>query len=297
MSNPLIKLSHDTLTHAPKAQEVIESLFPLERNAPEIQTLKASLAVQDEFPEIDPQALLATYRDKKSGLDLPVFCLHDLYDPEPVSVRVDDGLSSRDANFLLPWERVNAQFFRKERRRHVAWISAVALGILSTSIPMLHWLETSVRQMHEIPNSMLKLFLMLPFLTVAFIACQILKEKPFRRLYLTHRFSGMLPKHIRALAHQMRDRFERLYLIVDATGSWESKITSPPAAPKVDPILVGYGLKTPNPSKTETTPMSFESAMAQASSYRFQDTSRHLYVLATFDLTPAEHYLTLEGLK
>jgi hypothetical protein len=92
---------------------------------------------------------------------------------------------------------------------------------------------------------------------------------PPQTLSLSARFEGLLPAATRAKALRARAHFERLYLVVDQQGRWQSALLPVPASVLLDPLLVG--------EKRE--------------GFR----SRY-YLIDQFELTQAEDYLASEFL-
>jgi hypothetical protein len=245
-------------------------LFPLEFRTSEGKKLQSTL-VKSAYPELDPTSLAQTYTDSTTGLELPLFAVFDLEGPASQEYRVSTSASPRTLGGLesfLPWSRVQASVRTLNARSLTAhqWVSriAVACGILMHLSCVAGLWFVHQNQLHPL------LFLGLLFgalLSLTFGSVVVRTMWPLSQLRLIAEFDGLLPPQTRLIARAARANFEKLFLVVDQQGRWDSALLPDPAPPDLDPLLVG--------------------------SKRVGGVLRY-FVLDTFDLTRSEDYLTAE---
>jgi hypothetical protein len=245
-------------------------LFPLEFRTSQGKKLQSTL-VKSAYPELDPTSLTQTYADSKTGLELPLFAVFDLEGPARQEYRISTGAAPRTIGGLesfLPWSRVQASVRALNARSLTAhqWVSRVAVlcGIVMHLSCVAGLWFVHQNQLHPL------LFLGLLFgalLSLTFGSIVVRTMWPLTQLRLVAEFDGLLPPRTRLIARGARADYEKLSLIVDQQGRWNSTLLPDPAPPDLDPLLVG--------------------------SKQVDGVLRH-FVLDTFDLTDSENYLAAE---
>jgi len=245
-------------------------LFPLESQTGEGKKLQ-STRVKSAYPELDPASLAQTYIDPTTGLELPLFEVFDLEGPARQEYRISASASPRTLGGLesfLPWSRVQESVRALNARSLAAhqWMSRIALfsGVVMylSCVAGLWFIRQN--QLHPL------LFLGLLFgalLSLTFGSVIVRAMWPLSQLRLIAKFDGLLPPQTRLIARAARVEFDKLFLVVDQQGRWESALLPDPAPPDLDPLLVG--------------------------SKRIDGVLRY-FVLDTFDLTRSEDYLAAE---
>jgi hypothetical protein len=245
-------------------------LFPLESQTGEGKKLRSTL-IESAYPELDPASLAQTYTDSTTGRELPLFAVFDLDGPARQEYRVSSSSSPRNFGGLesyLPWSRVQ-ESVRALNARSVAahqCMSRIALfsGVVMylSCVAGLWFIRQN--QLHPL------LFLGLLFgalLSLTFGSVVVRTIWPLSQLRLIAEFDGLLPPQTRLIARAARAGFDKLFLVVDQQGRWESELLPDPAPPDLDPLLVG--------------------------SKKVDGVIRY-FVLDTFDLTRSEDYLAAE---
>jgi hypothetical protein len=259
-----------------------EQLFPIEKSSGAGKALLAALQCSSDahYAEFLPEGLSQTYRDKKTGLDLPVFAVFPLQkETDSIFYRIQYPKRPDDSDhpevsfhwalqcsqsfselrpYVLPSATTRSLMRRNKRAHAFAWIKHIAFFSLlfATVYGCLFLLLRSHR--------------VLPLAVVNNWICMVafsLDSRPRPRkegLQLNATFSGLLPKSAREKAVKAAEEFTDLFLVVDQRGRWESELLPSPQPADPDPLLIG--------------------ARKVNHSWRY-------YLIGVFDLTDAEQYL------
>jgi hypothetical protein len=290
MSHNLTQLRENHCRPANLIEKADKGLFALEKNTKQGRTL-ISRATWKRLPflEFDPSGLNQTYRDEKTGAELPVFAVFNLEGSH--RFHVDIGLERKPAfdaslNLVnhLPFSRVQ-KFLESLNRRNlqahrVASFCYLVLAALAAAFVALmagpRLLDDPAFSMSQGPGAIFQVLVLcgaafLATLASGFLITAVIVNHwfPAKALALTATFDGLLPKETREKARRARAVFDNLYLVVDQQRRWKSELLPIPAAALLDPLLIGEK--------------------------REQFGSRY-YLIDQFELTKAEEYLVAEFL-
>jgi len=249
--------------------------FPLERESTQGKAvLERNPNKVQQLQRFNPHGLLQTYRDDRTGAELPVFAVFNLEGRSRVTAEVtmtsvSTGAEPGDLTSFLPLERAqafvrNINAARMRAERIALWISA-GFGIAGVLAFFLS------HNPGVAPTA-------LPFLTIgvwslgtflSYLVAELFLNRiyPLKKLVLTAEFDGILPKSTREIALVAKHRFNNLYLIVDQQKRWQSTLLRDPVPRALDPLLIGELKK---------------------------GSRRRFFLLDQFDLTAAEQYLADE---
>ena len=259
----------------PVAVDGPPDFFPLERESTQGKAVleKKPNKVQ-QLQRFNPHGLLQTYRDERTGAELPVFAVFNLEGSNRLTVEVTmtsvfAGAEPGDLTSFLPLERpqafvrnINAARMRAERI--ALWISAIAgiTGVIAFFLS--HNPGVAPTALPFLAIGVWSLGAFLSYLVAEFL---LNRTCPWKKLVLTAEFDGILPKSTREIALAAKHRFSNLYLIVDQQKRWQSTLLRDPVPRALDPLLIGE-LK--------------------------RGSRRRFFLLDQFDLTAAEQYLADE---
>ena len=250
-------------------------LFPLERACDQGRALlakapKTLLQLQD----FSPYGLHRTYRDERTGLELPVFAVFDLEGEHRLSFEITtDSISTTAESGSLPsyipfqTTQASVREINKERERAERAITrmSVILGI----IPALVCFFSGIASVPSVAVAGLVMggWVMGAFLTFVPSLFVLNRLCPWKKLVLSAEFDGILPKGMREKAYAAKSHFDHLYLVVDQEHRWKSTLLPDPRPRALDPLLIAE-LK--------------------------QGRRRKFFLIDQFDLTGAEQYLADE---
>ena len=293
MSNNLTLLRKNYCRPANRVEKADKDLFPLERNTEQARTILRKAPCKSlPYLEFDPSGLRQTYRDEKTGAELPVFAVfnlegdHQLHAYVGAKRKTSYGAALKLANHL-PFDKAHKFLGSLNQRNLKAWRVATLCCLLLATLAAI---AAALRGWPELLNdpalssspqpvadaifrvSLLSGAAFFATLLLGFLMGAALVNKCFppKTLWLTATFDGILPKETRQRALQARELFDQLYLVVDQQRRWESELLPVPASALLDPLLIG--------EKRE----------------HFR--SRY-YLIDQFKLTKAEDYLAAEFLS
>jgi hypothetical protein len=241
--------------------------LPCEKNA-EIEGDSGITQLIEKFPVLDMSFIKQTYFDLELKTDMPLFAAVDVK-----TGKVDSG----DRMFvrgLTVDSKLNPKLENIVTEIRAKWpffvIGSVAIG------GALFCGGISLNRDLGLPVSFLGSFI--GFLTGGFASFVILsapitytnpslldKKKTIRSF--SYQFDGQIPDDVRAIYHKEKSNFDSIHLICDAKNRWVSE-TRPLPPPNPDPLLVGVK--------------------------RLKSGKDLVFLLAKFDLTPAEQYVADE---
>jgi hypothetical protein len=249
--------------------------FPLERESAQGKAvLEKKPSKVQQLQRFNPHGLLQTYRDEKTGAELPAFAVFNLeginrLTAEVTMTSVSTGAEPGDLNSFLPLERAqnfvkNINAARMLAERIALWISAFAGIVGLFAFFLSHNPGVTPAALPFLAIGVWSLGAFLSYLVAEFILNRLY---PWKKLVLTAEFDGILPKSTREIALGAKHRFSNLYLIVDQQKRWQSTLLRDPVPRALDPLLIGE-LRKGN--------------------------RRRFFLLDQFDLTAAEQYLADE---
>jgi hypothetical protein len=259
----------------PVAVDGPPDLFPLERESEQGKTIlaKAPKTVH-HLQKFNPHGLLQTYRDERSGAELPAFAVFNLEGSRQLTceVTIASVFTNAEPESLasyLPFERTQ-EFIRKinlprMRAERMAMRLSAIVGLMSVfAFVFSHALGSTSA---AAPFLFIGEWCLGAFL--AYVVSELLLNRvcPWKKLVATAEFDGLLPKTTRDIALAAKHRFDNLYLIVDQQKRWKSELLRDPVPRALDPLLIGE-LK--------------------------RGGRRRFFLLDQFDLTKAEQYLADE---
>lgn len=216
-------------------------VFPLES-----RTKETVEAAQTAWPELDDSFLDSTYHDAKCGGQMPCFAVLSLFN-QAAALSIHGRIMGLGG---YGWGSTIVEF------------ADHGGGVLERRLN--RGLDACLRPLMDADQASK---------TVSRWLCPWPMARDSVDLYLTYRFTGLMPDRARQIATKARAEFgTNLFLVCDAKDSWvrTEKAPADVAFPKRDPLLVGakvvHGVVT-------------------------------LFLLDQFDVTLAEDYLTREFVK
>jgi hypothetical protein len=208
------------------------------------------------FPVINISFMGTTYYDAELKQDMPVFAAVDV-----TTGKVDSG----DRMFVAGYStdsKLNPKLENVIIEEHKKWSLFVIAGmsIAGAGAGCLISLSLSGISPKIIFPSICATIA--GFLTKIYFN-DILESKETIKSF-SYTFQGVIPDDVRAIYHKEKSNFDSIHLICDAKNRWISE-TRPIPPPNPDPLLIG--VKTLKSGKILT------------------------FLLAKFDLTPAEQYI------
>ena len=252
-----------------------DHLFPLEKECEEGKALLATAPkTLLHLQELDPYSLHQTYRDEASGAELPVFAVFDLEGSHQLAFEITtDSLPAVDRSKSLSgyvtFQKTQAFVKKINDRRMKSERVLTRLSFVLGIFPVFGFLMSHTVALVDsaVPYVLMTGWALGAFLLYVLSLLVLNRFCPWRKLVVTAEFNGILPKEVRDKAREVKDHFEKLYLIVDQQHRWKSVLLSDPRPRILDPLLIGE-LK--------------------------QGRARKYYLIHQFDLTDAEQYLADE---
>ncbi|HEY0793073.1 MAG TPA: hypothetical protein VGD78_18555 [Chthoniobacterales bacterium] len=292
MSNSLTALSEKHCRPANLTEKVDSGLFTLEKYTRQGRFLVARAPRKNlPYPEFDPSGLNQSYRDEKTGAELPVFAVFNLEGSPELHAyigarrKTSFGPTLRLANHL-PFARTQKFLETLNHRNLNAWrIAGLGCVLLAAAAAVAVALRDGAGLLHgpglaSSPRTAEAIVQVLASSGVTFVAALLVTGLlaagivntlfPPKTLSLSATFDGLLPKETRDKARRARHLFDQLYLVVDQQTRWKSDLLPVPTSALLDPLLIGEK--------------------------REQFRSRY-YLIDQFELTQAEDYLRAEFLE
>jgi hypothetical protein len=251
------------------------SLFPLEKECEQGKILlakapKTLLHLQD----FSPYGLHQTYRDERTGLELPVFAVFDLEGEHQLSFEITTDSISAAAEpgslpSYIPFQTTQASVGEINKKRIRAERAVTRMSVILGVFFALTCLFSGVTPVSGVALAGLVMggWVVGAFLTYVPSLVVLNWLCPWKKLVLTAEFDGILPKEVREKAYTAKSHFDRLYIVVDQEHRWKSALLPDPRPRALDPLLVAE-LK--------------------------QGRRRKFFLIDQFDLTGAEQYLADE---
>jgi hypothetical protein len=252
-----------------------QHLFPLEKECEQGKTLLAKMPKTFlQLQEFSPYGLHQTYREKTSGLELPVFGIFDLEGDRQVAFEITtDTITAaaepRSLPSYMPLQTtqtsvrdMNVGRIKSER---VATRMSVILGIL----PVLAYFFSGNAAMPGVAEAGILVggWVLGAFLIYVLSLFVLDRICPWKKLALSGEFDGILPKQTREKALEAKKHFDKLYVVIDQQNRWKSSLLPDPRPRALDPLLIG------------------ELKLGRR---------RKFFLIDQFDLTDAERYLADE---
>ncbi len=215
-------------------------IFPLES-----KTKERVVAATSQYPQLNDSFIDSTYEDAKVGLTMPRFAIISLFNENSaicaraLAGNYSYGGASREAEVVGSADGV-VRIMEQRLNRALRTAADKANEIAHSRHPKSVW--------------------------DSFGLCKNWREQ----VWLTYRFTGLLPEKTRSIATAAAEEFgKNLFLVCDAQDSWVKTNEAPSdiAFPKRDPLLIGV---------------------------KIVDSRVRIYLLDKFDITLAEDYLTKE---
>jgi len=275
MNQNLDLLRHDYCRPTVVTGRGTPALFPLERECVEGKTL---LAMAPKTPlhlqEFSPYGLHQTYREEKSGMELPVFAVFDLEGEHRLNYEIttDSMTPAAEPKSLpsyLPFHRTQASVREINTKRIKLEGAATRLSMILGIFPALVYFCSGITAMPAVAEAGVLLggWILGTFLIYVLSLFILNRVCPWKKVVLEAEFDGLLPKTTRAKARAVKSHFDRLYVIIDQQHRWKSALLADPRPRALDPLLIGE-LR--------------------------QGRSRKFFLIDQFDLTEAEQYLADE---
>jgi hypothetical protein len=254
-------ITNHTLAIAPEklraTTETNDRLFALERNGAAGNAISSALRASSDlkYPEFMPEGLSQTYRDQKTGLELPLFGVFPL---NSESATISYEIQAKPAEgplvkfhpvlntlkcfsdlrqYLVPNSVVQSVFQRGDKKILMQSI-AVGVGFMAVAAVMLTVL--SINPKNNVAILEILPWVLLASIAIALVIGAILSDERDRiSLRLTASFDGLLPQEIRKKAREAANEFDDLFLITDQRDRWVCEILPTPRPPNPDPLLIG----------------------------------------------------------
>ncbi len=275
MNQNLDLLRHDYCRPTIVTGKGTPALFPLERECQQGKTLLAKAPKTPlHLQEFTPYGLHQTYREEKTGIELPIFAVFDLEGKHQLAYEIttDSIAPAAEPKSLpsyLPFHRTQVSVREINAKRIKLEGAATRLSMILGIFPALAYFSSGIALMPAVAEAGVLVggWILGTFLIYVLSLFVLNRVCPWKKLTLEAEFDGILPKETRAKAGAVKKHFDRLYVIVDQQHRWKSALLLDPRPRALDPLLIGE-LK--------------------------QGRSRKFFLIDQFDLTEAEQYLADE---